>query len=391
MRFGDDLVGASGMKVLFESILRAAAAPELMEDALDAFCVEFGISSCGVISAREFDSIRVDTRRGGLLRRGGAPRFLEMVLSGQDAEDDPVYQRLFSMPPQRLAREIEVLGLQNPEQLPLTKTRLACRADGMLERIAAPLNRSGPWLDILAIHTFREGEGERIFRDRSAEVALPLFAHAIAMGRLLDTLRRRFDGALTVLDRLGLGVFLLSESGDAIHWNAEARRILDLGDGLAMSRARRLVAAEPEATAALGAMIARANRTAAGEGAEAAERLSLPRPSGAHPLLATMRPLLDHDGELEPGLRCAFLIVIDPARPGALSAEGLVALGGLTPKEAELTRLLVAGHRLADAAARRGVSVETARNQLKSLSAKLRCSGQADVIRLAAATRLPLE
>ena len=325
------------------------------------------------------------------MRRGATPRIVDLALSGGDAEDDPLYQRLLLAPPQRLMREIELLELERLKDLPPSRTRDACREDGIVERIGATLNRNGPWLDVFGIYTFREGEAEQLLRDRQPENALPLFAHAVAMNRILDAMRSRFEGALTMLDRLGLGVFLADESGDVILSNAEAQRISDLRDGLTLTRENRLVAAAPEATVALASMIAHANRAAAAEEAAAAQRLSVSRSSGAHPFLVTVRPLLDHEGELQPGLRCAFVVVIDPARPGALSAEGLITLAGLTPKESELARLLVAGYPLADAAERRGVSLDTARNQLKSLSAKLRCSGQADVIRLAAATRLPLD
>lgn len=379
------------MKQLFNTILSAAADPELMEDALDAFCMEFGLESAAMATARDFDSLRIDLRWGGRMRRGETPRIVDLALSGGDAEDDPLYQRLLLAPPQRLMREIELLELERLKDLPPSRTRDACREDGIVERIGATLNRNGPWLDVFGVYTFREGEAEQLLRDRRPEIALPLFAHAVAMNRILDAMRRRFEGALTMLDRLGLGVFLADESGDVILSNAEAQRICDLRDGLTLTREKRLVAAAPEATVALASMIAHANRAAAAEEVAAAQRLSVSRPSGAHPLLVTVRPLLDHEGELQPGLRCAFVVVIDPARPGALSAEGLVTLAGLTPKESELARLLVAGYRLADAAERRGVSLDTARNQLKSLSAKLRCSGQADVIRLAAATRLPLD
>ncbi len=379
------------MKQLFNTVLSAATSPELMENALDAFCVEFGLESAAMATARDFDSLRIDMRWGGRMRRGETPRIVDLALSGGDAEDDPLYERLFLAPPQRLMREIEILELERLEDLPSSRTRDACREDGIVERVGATLNRNGPWLDVFGVYTFREGEAERLVRDRHPEVALPLFAHAVAMNRILDTMRSRFEGALTMLDRLGLGVFLALESGDVILSNAEAKRISDLRDGLTLTREKHLVAAAPEATVALATMIAHANRTAAAEEAAAAQRLSVSRPSGAHPFLVTVRPLLDHAGELQPGLRCAFVVVIDPARPGALSAEGLITLAGLTPKESELARLLVAGYRLADAAERRGVSLDTARNQLKSLSAKLRCSGQADVIRLAAATRLPLD
>ena len=379
------------MKQLFNTILSAATAPELMEDALDAFCEKFELEAAALATARDFDSLRIDMRFGGRMRCGETPNIVELALSGGDAEDDPLYERLFMAPPQRLIREIELLEFERLEDLPSSRTRVACREDGIVERIGATLNQNGPWLDVFGVYTFRDGEAEQLVTDRLPEIALPLFAHAVSMNRMLGEMRQRFQGALGMLDRLGLGVFLIVEAGETILSNAEAQRILDLRDGLTLTREKRLVAAAPEATIALAGMITHANRMAAAEAASAAQRLAVARPSGAHPFLVTVRPLFDHGGELQPGLRCAFVVVIDPARPGALSAEGLVALAGLTPKESELARLLVAGYRLAEAAERRGVSLDTARNQLKSLSAKLRCSGQADVIRLAAATRLPLD
>ncbi len=378
------------MKSLFEGILRAAIDPNLLEDALDAFCEALDVSSAGVFRVRDFESLVVEGRWGGVTRRGATPLSLAALQAGEDDGDEVAYQNMMSLEPLKLHPETALFGVKTVEEIPETRMRRIGKSEGMLERIGSPLNKSGPWLDILTIQCFREGEGSRLLADGSAEIALPLFAHAVAMGRIFEAMRQRFAAALGVLDHLGLGVFLVSPGGEAMLTNAEARRILDLRDGIGLSRERRLVTATPEATAAVAAMIGRVNRTAAGEGAHAAERLALQRPSGAHPLLVTIRPLLDHQGELETGLRCAFVIVIDPARPGALSAEGLVALGALSPKEAELARLLVAGCSLQEAADRREVSIDTVRNQMKSITAKLRCSGQSDVIRLAAATRLPL-
>lgn len=378
------------MKPLFESILKSAITPNIMEDTLDEFCNWFEVSSAGLLTVSEFEHLRVNVAWGGWLRNGKAPRLIAAFSAGEDTDDDARYRTLSRRPAHRLFREIELAGVSRVEDLPATRILRVGYQEGLRERLGALVNHTGPWLDVFTIQTFRDGEAEAIIASRQTELALPLFAHAVAMGRIFEAMRQRYAAALGVLDHLGLGVFLVSPGGEAMLTNAEARRILDLRDGIGLSRERRLVAATPEATAALAAMIGRVNRTAAGEGADAAERLALQRPSGAHPLLVTIRPLLDHQGELETGLRCAFVIVIDPARPGALSAEGLVALGALTPKEAELARLLVAGCSLQEAAERREVSIDTVRNQMKSITAKLRCSGQSDVIRLAAATRLPL-
>jgi len=94
---------------------------------------------------------------------------------------------------------------------------------------------------------------------------------------------------------------------------------------------------------------------------------------------------------IEAGLKCAFVTVIDPSRKKPLSSEGLTALGHLTTAESAIVQFLVEGHRPSDIAERRDVSVNTIKSQLKDVSRKLRCKSQSDIIRVAAATRLPLE
>ena len=76
------------------------------------------------------------------------------------------------------------------------------------------------------------------------------------------------------------------------------------------------------------------------------------------------------------------VLVTDGEQAGAPSADALRCYYGLTPAEAELTSLLVEGLPLERAAARRGVSRNTARGQLKRIFSKTRTNRQAELVGL---------
>ena len=60
----------------------------------------------------------------------------------------------------------------------------------------------------------------------------------------------------------------------------------------------------------------------------------------------------------------------------------LASLYGLTPAEAELASLLSAGHSIEEAAEIRGVTLNTARSQMKRVFSKTGVNRQADLVRL---------
>jgi DNA-binding NarL/FixJ family response regulator len=93
---------------------------------------------------------------------------------------------------------------------------------------------------------------------------------------------------------------------------------------------------------------------------------------------------------LEPGLQVAFILIVDPARSEALDASGLTLLGKLTNAESDIANHLVSGRSIQEIAQHRETSDLTVRTQVKAVAAKLRCHSQADIIRLAAITRLPM-
>jgi DNA-binding CsgD family transcriptional regulator len=181
---------------------------------------------------------------------------------------------------------------------------------------------------------------------------------------------------------------LVTETGDVILSNTEAQRIFDLSDGLGVGRDNRLSCDDPDSSTKLQALASAAGAAATAPSEPAI--LTIPRPSGQFGFVVSTGTIHDRLAELETGLACGFIVLIDPSRPTPLDVRGAAALGKLTPAETEIASALVAGLSVTQIAENRETSLHTIRTQLKTLSAKLRCNSQADIIRLAAATRLPL-
>lgn len=80
------------------------------------------------------------------------------------------------------------------------------------------------------------------------------------------------------------------------------------------------------------------------------------------------------------GARCLLVSVRPLAKPAP--AKALRASYGLTAAEAELALALAAGDSLRAVAARRGVSINTVRNQLSAVFDKTGCRRQQDLVRL---------
>jgi DNA-binding CsgD family transcriptional regulator len=79
----------------------------------------------------------------------------------------------------------------------------------------------------------------------------------------------------------------------------------------------------------------------------------------------------------------ALVFLTDLAKPPLAMPDRVAAILGLTSAEGRLVAQLVEGRELADAAERLGISVHTARSQLKSVFAKTDTHRQAELVALA--------
>ena len=112
--------------------------------------------------------------------------------------------------------------------------------------------------------------------------------------------------------------------------------------------------------------------------------MALSRPSMSSPLPVLVVPLRGRQPLLADRHPAAAVFVTDPERCASIPGRRLVELFGLTPAEAQLAVGLLAGKRLEQIAADRGVKLPTVRNQLRAVLAKTATGRQAELVRLLA-------
>lgn len=215
----------------------------------------------------------------------------------------------------------------------------------------------------------------------------PSHAHAAAAVPLLDALRPHLGRALSLAARLSdtvaatatmalgsAGTAAAVVSGDGRLRSVNDQFVAQLG-GRITEQGRRLRFADPFVQARL------AGALTAVEIDRGVHSVAL-APAGDHaaavlhllPLRRGARDVFGWDGVL--------ILLAEPANARVPGADVLRLLFDLTPAEARLTRLLLEGSTMAEAAAAVGVSDHTARTQLRSVFAKTGVSRQAELVRL---------
>jgi DNA-binding CsgD family transcriptional regulator len=215
------------------------------------------------------------------------------------------------------------------------------------------------------------------------QIVAPHLTTALRLRKRLNAAERRSSDAYAVLDQFDTGIILIDARMQIAFANKRAEAIAAAQNGLTLSKAG-IAAAVPAETQALRQAIAAA--IGFGTDAIAAEkflrpmrmRLALSRPSGHPPLIVTVVPL--HVTPDSPSVAAVF--IVEPERPAEIDAHLLAAAFGLAPREAALAALLARGASLAEAAARLGIVIGTARWYLKRVLEKTNTHRQSELVRL---------
>ena len=187
----------------------------------------------------------------------------------------------------------------------------------------------------------------------------------------------RMEAALAAFETSGSAVAAIDRNGEVARLNAAAERLL--GPDLAIVR-RRIASFDREATAALDRALRALLWAQQPEACRAA--VVLPR-RGARPILAYASRLSAQAREAFAA--CAgFVVFVDLDARLACSEADLARVFELTRAEARLANALLREPSLEAAAARVGVSVATARNQLQAVFHKTDTHGQAELVALLA-------
>jgi len=182
-------------------------------------------------------------------------------------------------------------------------------------------------------------------------------------------------------------VVLCEADGRIVHASPEAEEVLRRSDGLA-SAGGRLRAADPGTDARLSEAIARTGLTARGlaEGDPARGRsvLRVPRRGDgrAYVLSLAPRPGRGRSPILLSGPDRVVVAIRDPGAGPRLDEDVVRSALGLTRAEAAVACALVRGETLQRHAAKRGVSVETARTLLRGVFRKTGCHRQSELVAL---------
>lgn len=253
------------------------------------------------------------------------------------------------------------------------------RPQGLISGIGVTLMRGEGRMVSTGVYVPLEAE-----KDQAAHVALvqrvaPHIERALKVNRQLSGADFRWQAAEQCLDRLAVGVVLLSADRTVQFANSEAERMLAEQDGLRRDRDGRLRAAAPADDARLQAEVRSVATMRSGTPGDRSGVLAMRRISGRRPygvLLAATRPPAGLFGPAEPGA----MVFIGEGRLRQPSREQLASTFGLTLAESRLLQVLLQGHGLTEAADRLGNSVNTAKTHLRALFEKLDCSRQADLI-----------
>lgn len=202
--------------------------------------------------------------------------------------------------------------------------------------------------------------------NRLADLA-PHIGQAFLLTDQLQASIERDDRLRNLMNNLCFGIVLCSEDGRVQWANRQATTLLVHGAPLCI-QGEHLCGHSVQDTQALLAALASARRA----GQQRVDYLRLGE--GAQALHVAMRPGDDHGSMM--------LLVSSAAVALSLPASALESLFGLTPTEARLLGAIATGSTVEAYAQQRGVSVGTARVQLKQIQAKTGQHRQSDLVRL---------
>jgi DNA-binding CsgD family transcriptional regulator len=214
---------------------------------------------------------------------------------------------------------------------------------------------------------------------QSLTLLAPHLSQAFQLHNTLRSFETSVAGLSAALDQSETAIFLLDGTGRLQKFNAAGYRLIAQGNVLCL-RDRLLQPRLQKNSAEFDRLIGLTCATGAGRGLCPGGVMLLHRTAG-RPLHCKLTPFYSDKPFLETS-PSAILFVQDPDRAPASRGDVLLSLYGLTPSEAQLADLLLAGETVTTAAEKRHTTEESARTQLKSIFRKTGTNRQTELIRL---------
>jgi DNA-binding CsgD family transcriptional regulator len=214
----------------------------------------------------------------------------------------------------------------------------------------------------------------------------PHIRRAVAISDVLNMQAIKVSTFESALDLLQAGVLFVDRECRIVHANLAARSMLKDGAPILSVRGE-LRTHLPQTTTALKKAVAVAVETAIG-----GQGIGVPLPQAdGDPAHIHVLPLMSGETRSHLALGASAALFITAKGNGAdLPAEAIAAVFDLSPAEIRVLERLIAGRTPAEIADDLGSALPTVRTHLSNIFAKTGTTGQADLIRLAAALAAPV-
>jgi DNA-binding CsgD family transcriptional regulator len=262
---------------------------------------------------------------------------------------------------------------------------------GVDRRYAARLSLTPAWFDVLSFNFPNGHLGLTPEIERDAKNYLLHFSTALEIARPFKLLQVRFNAINAVLDKLKLGVALVTDKGALVLQNNRFEDILKQHDGISVNRMGLLeFGATAERVRGRFANCLEGYCNSLYPDGEQA-KFVFPRKSGNLGYVASLCPLGSLIAESSEASKLTVFIVKDPHSEDSVSVDAIRALCELTEAETEICTMLVNGQTINDISERRNVRPTTTRNQVASIFEKTGSKSQSQLIRFALNVDLPVE
>lgn len=317
----------------------------------------------------------------------GGSHIIKMMAQGEDKDDHSGYESLSRFPPGELVSEYEIYGVEHELDLPSNPHRDKTLAFlNSRSRNVARLNDIGPWIDIAALHMSCYGADIPEGIVKRANFLFPIIGKAVETSRIIRNLSSHYGAILQIFDRLSVSAAICNHDLEVAISNRHFDERASERNWFSLMGSRLSVADVSAQTKLLNAIKAGHQTNSPAN----ANIISMPCRDNSLPFLVKCISISDPDLGTDQS-HLSLLLMIDPQEQSHIDVSGIAAFELLSPAELEVCSYLVQGFSTDKIAEMRDTSLTTARNQIKSVIAKLGCSTRLDVTRVALVTTSPIK
>lgn len=367
---------------ILTTVVGASVKPQLWDEVCDQIVAFSGAVNCNIFEY-EPAAKRCVSLHGSENLKLVAPDLRLQLVDGSASEDNGIYDALRQAEPLKFQTEAFLIGAENNATIPSNAFRDAIlEKTGAVSRNGGRLNDIGPHVDAIALH-LRQADNLPVDLVNTMNVLMPVIGKSIETSRIVRTLTRGYGALLDAFELLDFAAVICEANGSLMISNDRFRAMAHDGDSF-VERDGAILTRHASDQPLLDKAIA-SSRHQGGPPGDA--YTTLRRRSGKLPLVAKAAPIRDdHLGASQ----LTLLLILDPEDDARMNAKGLEAFGLLSPAELAVCEMLVKGYQTSEISTVRDTSIATTRSQIKSVSAKLRCTSRLDLLRLAMATSVPM-